>query len=566
MREGEDLRKLGRGSVVYIMMTAAALAVASTTAAQSVPQFDLNQFRPSELTTDGFAVSTADGQGHLRFGIQIYMDIADDPLEFRLTGSAIEDRQFKVVHRQLTGHLTWSLGLWDRLVVFMDLPYTFILRDDLSDADVAFLQSVGQGGLVPTGRGLGDLYVGARGVLYGTRDDLFQIAAQATLTTNTASASRADQTYLGQPARSPRIGGWFEVLMTFNVGDYVRIPINAGYKTAFAEEFPSLLLGNQFTWGGAVQVLLGQERFMLTGEAFGRTAAATQTGFGGREETPIEVLAGFKYLSRLGVATGIAGTGGVTSGFGAPDWRLIAMVGFTMPEKEEAPQIDTDGDGILDVDDACPNDPEDIDGFQDEDGCPDFDNDADGILDVDDACPDEPGPPENNGCPDPDRDGDGVPDRIDNCPDEPGPVENQGCPEEQLVVIEDGKLEILDKIYFNTDSATLQPRSYAVLDNVAEVLNAHPEIPIVRVEGHTDSTGSAPYNMRLSQRRAESVVRYLVDKGAVDENRLIAEGFGETRPIVPDATTKQQLARNRRVEFHIAEVGPEGPDDASGER
>ena len=189
MREGEDLKKLGRGSVVYIMMTAAALGVASTTAAQSVPQFDLNQFRPSELTTDGFAVSTADGQGHLRFGIQIYMDIADDPLEFRLTGSAIEDRQFKVVHRQLTGHLTWSLGLWDRLVVFMDLPYTFILRDDLSDADVAFLQSVGQGGLVPTGRGLGDLYVGARGVLYGTRDDLFQIAAQATLTTNTASAS-----------------------------------------------------------------------------------------------------------------------------------------------------------------------------------------------------------------------------------------------------------------------------------------------------------------------------------------------------------------------------------------
>jgi len=536
-----------------------AIAFVSGASAQTLPQFDLNQFRPSELTTDGFALSHADGQGHLRFGVQIYMDFARDPMELGVTNGPIPDQRLALVHSQLTGHLTWNLGLWERLVVFMDLPYTFILRDDLSDEGTAFVESIGQGGLIPAGRGLGDLYVGARGVLYGTRENIFQLAAQATLTANTASASKPEQNYLGEPNKSPNIGGWFEALGTFNAGDYVRIPLNVGYKTSFNQNIPSLEVGNQLTFGAGVQVLLGQDRFMLTVETFGRTAAATSSGFGGKQETPVELLGGFKYLNQKGFALGFAGTGGVTSGYGNPDWRLIGMLGYTMPGKEKVGAVDSDGDGIVDELDACPNEPEDFDGFEDEDGCPDFDNDADGVLDVDDACPNEPGPAENDGCPDPDRDGDGVPDRVDNCPDEPGPVENQGCPEEQRVVIDESQLEILDKIYFNVDSAQLQRRSHAVLDNVAKVLNAHPEISMVRVEGHTDSTGSDGYNMRLSQRRAESVVRYLVEEGEVSEDRLLAQGFGEAQPLVPNAKTKMALAQNRRVEFHLVEADAEEP-------
>jgi outer membrane protein OmpA-like peptidoglycan-associated protein len=489
------------------------LGVAASATAQTLPQFDLNQFRPSELATDGFAVSNADGQGHLRFGFQLYLDFSRDPMELRVTNGPIPDQRLEIVHSQLTGHLTWSLGLWERLVIFMDLPYTFILGDNLSEAGAAFLDSIGLGLLIPAGRGLGDLYVGARGVLYGTRENVFQVAAQATLTTNTASAARPQQNYLGEPNKSPNIGGWFEVLGTFNAGEYIRIPLNVGYKTAFRQDVPSLEIGNQLTFGAAVQVLLGQDRFMLTVEAFGRTAAASGTGFGGSQESPVELVGGFKYLHPKGFAVGIAGTGGVTSGYGNPDWRLIGMLGYTMPGKEEivvVDEVDTDEDVVVD--------------------------------------------------PDPDRDGDGVPDRIDNCPDEPGPLENQGCPEEQHVVIEDSRLEILDKIYFNSDSAQLQRRSHPVLDNVAEVLNAHPEISITRVEGHTDATGTSAYNMRLSQRRAESVVHYLVEEGRVSKHRFIAEGFGETQPLVPDAKTKMALARNRRVEFHIAEAGPEDPD------
>ena len=552
--------------VVVLLTIVSGLGFASRVTAQALPQFDLNQFRPSELTTDGFAVSNADGQGHLRFGFQVYFDYSRDPMELQVTNGPIPDQRLALVHSQLTGHLTCSLGLWERLVIFMDVPYTFILGDNLTDEGAAFLQSVGLGSLIPTGSGLGDLYLGARGVLYGTRQNIFQLAAQATLTTNTASASRPQQNYLGEPNKSPHIGGWFEVLGTFNAGELVRIPLNLGYKTGFTQDIPSLGIDNQLTFGAAVQVLLGQDRFMLTMEAFGRTAAASGTGFGGRQESPVELLGGFKYLHPKGFAVGAAGTGGVTSGYGNPDWRLIGMLGYTMPEKEVAAVVDTDGDGIVDELDACPNEPEDFDGFRDEDGCPDFDNDADGILDLDDACPNEPGPPANHGCPDSDRDGDGVPDRIDNCPDEPGPVENQGCPEEQLVVIEESRLEVLDKIYFNTNSAQLQRRSHAVLDNVAAVLNAHPEIPMIRVEGYTDSTGPSAYNMRLSRRRAESVIRYLVEQGGVSQERLIPEGFGETRPLVADANTKMKLAQNRRVQFHLAERAPVGSGEESGEK
>ena len=483
--------------VVVLMTIVGSLGSASGVAGQTPPQFDLNQFRPSELTTDGFAVSNADGQGHLRFGVQVYLDFSRDPMELQVTNGPIPDQRLQLVHSQLTGHLTWSLGLWERLVVFMDLPYTFILGDNLSDEGAAFLDSIGQGMLIPRGRGLGDLYLGARGVLYGTRENLFQLAAQATLTTNTASAARPQQNYLGEPNRSPNVGGWFEVLGTFNAGEYVRVPFNVGYKTGFRQDVPSLNIGNQLTFGAAVQVLLGQDRFMLTVEAFGRSAADSGTGFGGRQESPVELLGGFKYLHPKGFAVGIAGTGGVTSGYGNPDWRLIGMLGYTMPKKEKVIVADTDGDSIVDVDDA-------------------------------------------------------------------GPVETQGFPEEQRVVIEDSRLEILDKIYFNTDSAQLQRRSHAVLDSVAEVLRAHPEIRIVGVEGHTDWTGPSAYNMRLSQRRAESVVRYLVDEGGVSKDRFIAEGFGETQPLVPDARTKMTLAQNRRVEFHIAEADPEGPDEESG--
>jgi OOP family OmpA-OmpF porin len=214
---------------------------------------------------------------------------------------------------------------------------------------------------------------------------------------------------------------------------------------------------------------------------------------------------------------------------------------------------DSDGDGIADDADKCPKEAEDKDTFQDDDGCPDPDNDDDKVLDVDDQCPLEKGPEANHGCPDKDADGDGVVDREDNCPDEPGTAKNHGCKEKQLVVITEEGLDILDIVYFDTSKAIIQKRSYKLLDNVAAVIIAHPQVGKFRVEGHTDDRGNDDDNLDLSQRRAEAVVKYLVDKG-VPAERLEALGFGETKPLA-DNKTKAGRAKNRRVEFKIIGKG-----------
>lgn len=566
------MTKFNRGWAASLWaMAAVVLGFASGAAAQN-PQIDLNQFRPSEIATDGFALSTADAQGHKRFGVSLWFDYSNDA--FRIDNGTSGD--IGVVHQQVTGHLMWNLGLWDHLVLYMDIPYHFVIRDGSGQPLPPGLET-----LNPSGPSLGDIYFGARGNIWGTRDDVAQIALQATLMINTASLSKSGQTYAGAVDESPYIGGWFEAMVTFNAGKFIRVPIQAGYRLATADVrvTPELTVGDEWTFGGGVMAMLGQDRFMISAEVFGRTAANPSVRT--RQQTPVEVLGGFKWLPDFGLSVGAGGSAGVTDGYGAPDWRLFAMVGYTMPGNEDSdgdrvpddvdkcpedpedrdgfededgcPDLDNDGDEIPDIDDQCPDDMEDMDGFEDRDGCPDLDNDDDGIPDAEDRCPGESGPIENQGCPDPDSDGDGVPDRIDNCPRQPGTIENQGCEEKQLVRIGDDRLEILEKVYFKKGSAKLQKRSWALLDNVAAVLNAHPEIKKVRVEGHSDSTGNLGFNMRLSKKRADTVVRYLVGRGKVSRSRLVARGFGPKNPIVPDAKTKEELALNRRVEFHIVE-------------
>ncbi|MEE2789615.1 MAG: OmpA family protein [Myxococcota bacterium] len=220
---------------------------------------------------------------------------------------------------------------------------------------------------------------------------------------------------------------------------------------------------------------------------------------------------------------------------------------------------DTDGDGINDSVDRCPNEPEDRDGVEDDDGCPDLtkDRDGDGFLDEVDGCPDKPedkdGYQDEDGCPDTDNDKDRIPDVVDRCPDEPedydGDADEDGCPDiYKTIVIRDDRIELKQKVYFATDKARILSKSFDLLNEVASALKDRSSIK-VRIEGHTDSVGSASYNKTLSLRRAKSVRKYLVKKG-IDGSRMAAEGLGEERPI-EDNRTSEGRAANRRVEFHI---------------
>jgi outer membrane protein OmpA-like peptidoglycan-associated protein len=186
-----------------------------------------------------------------------------------------------------------------------------------------------------------------------------------------------------------------------------------------------------------------------------------------------------------------------------------------------------------------------------------MDRDGDGVPDAEDRCPDVKGPRELEGCPD--EDGDGVPDIDDKCPKEAGPAQNDGCPvgDEPVVEIQAERLSLRDMIQFDFGKDTIKPESGRILDDIATILKAHPEITRVRVEGHTDSIGTAAYNQNLSERRARSVVNALVARG-VPAAELGSAGYGFSRPIESNATALGR-AKNRRVEFVIVNAAAGSP-------
>jgi outer membrane protein OmpA-like peptidoglycan-associated protein len=202
---------------------------------------------------------------------------------------------------------------------------------------------------------------------------------------------------------------------------------------------------------------------------------------------------------------------------------------------------DRDGDGIVDAKDACP----DVKGIAKFGGCPDPDRDGDGIVNEKDNCPDVAGAFSAAGCPD--RDGDGVADDADKCPDVAGPASNKGCPE----VKEEVKKRLAfaaRAIQFETGKATIKPVSYKILDEVASILKEYPYYD-VNVDGHTDNVGKPEANLKLSQDRAASAVTYLVSKG-IPASRLVSNGYGDTKPAA-DNKTAAGRAQNRRVEFNL---------------
>ena len=205
---------------------------------------------------------------------------------------------------------------------------------------------------------------------------------------------------------------------------------------------------------------------------------------------------------------------------------------------------DTDNDGIIDKEDKCPTEA----GVAEFQGCPPpakKDADGDGIEDDADDCPNQPGLARYNGCPD--TDGDGVIDKDDRCPTEAGPASNRGCPE--IKKEEKERLEFAMKaIQFETNSSRFKTVSYAILDEVAGLMQKYPAYSL-RISGHTDSQGDSGYNQRLSEKRAKACYDYLVSKG-ISGARMSYAGYGETRPIA-DNRTSAGRAQNRRVEFEM---------------
>ncbi len=556
----------------------ALLGVLGTANAQSTNNdYPVERFRLATNALGVLDVESGDVPNHLEFDMAMWVGFADDPLNLYRSENGERTRVGSLVSGRLGGSLVGSFGLYDRFQLGLSVPLILSQQQDL-------------GGMPEnaTSFGLGDLRLIPKVRLL--RQDKAPVALSLmlgfTVPTSTSSDFMGDSGAVFQP----------EIAVSRNFSSGLRTALNLGYRmrgqtnvldlVVDDELFGHVGVGYRFSDTGGPPLEIDLTFALATGAddifgAFNRNYAETKIGGSYDISGPLILFA----------AAGV----GVAEGFGTPDWRVLAGVRFQKRAEAKAPapkpiirvvkkELDRDKDGILDKDDACPLKPEnkngykdadgcpetipdtdndglddlkdkcpkqaeDDDDFEDEDGCPDTDNDKDGMLDTVDACPMKPGPKENKGCPDTDRDGDTVVDRKDNCPDQPGSVDNHGCKKKQLVVISKGKIDLLQKVFFRTNRAIIRPRSYKLLNNVAQVLKAHTEIAKVRVEGHTDDRGRDAYNLGLSRRRAKAVVKYLVRKG-VAANRLEAVGFGETKPIKSN-DTKEGRAANRRVDFKI---------------
>ena len=579
--------KIARGLACLGLFSTLLLASANAEAQNA--GFAVNRFEPSERGSHWFVMESLDFRGMARPAFGVVGEYQYRPL-------AIYDKngdvRSQVIGHQLTTHVGGSLVIAETLRFAVNMPIVPYVEGEQGRLDGVTYNPPASS---PT---VGDLRFGFDLKLFGQGEDAIAaaIGAQAWVPTGDQASYQSDGTFRGAPrlliAGSPGI-------FTYAVKAGVML------RADDAKNFANSPVGHDFIYGASAGVRLADRRLVIGPEAYGSTVLTEQT-FKTRT-TPFEILMGARYMCSCGLRFGAGAGPGITRGYGSPVVRVVGVIEWSPEIEEKKPEpkpepppppkpADRDNDGILDSEDACPDvpgvrtdDPRtngcadkdgdgiydpldacvDVPGLKSEDpklnGCPDPDRDKDGVPNAEDACPDVAGiktsDPKTNGCPDPDRDKDGIANEQDACPDEPGkpdpdPKKN-GCPK---AFVAQGQIKILDQVKFKTGSAQILPGkdSEEVLQAVLKVLQDHPEITKLRVEGHTDNTGSAKINTKLSADRAASVVKWLTNKGIAKE-RLTSQGFGPDKPIDSN-TTEEGRRNNRRVEFHIeSPSSPEAP-------
>jgi OOP family OmpA-OmpF porin len=516
---------------------ALALALCGSAARADDPTrrgFDADVTRPALFLDRGLSVETAAAGRAGEWAAGLRLELLDG--FFALT---VRNERDQLLEQRLTAHLS-GVRTFSRFELAADLPIVLWQK-----ADFSLLERAGvTGPLVDpvATTTLGDLRLGGKLPILTAAQYPIALSAVAELRLPTGDGkSFASDGLLFAPGA---VG-----TMTFGP---LRVDAQMAYRFRRPGQYAQLVVHDGLAFGAGASVPLPAIGKLKDWRAHAELAGELPRGIdlqSSRYRSPLTALAGL----RIGVASRwqveVGGSSGLgPPGFGRESWRLFVGLRFVHP-----PSVDTDGDGVPDVDDLCPTVPGPAANFGCPDGAPELDADHDGVPIPLDRCPNEPGPAELDGCPD--RDGDGIPDIEDKCPDQPGPATNDGCPlgEEPLVEVEAERLSLKDAINFETGKDTILPKSDRILDSIAAILKANADIQRVRVEGHTDNVGTAAYNKDLSQRRAASVVRALVARG-IEAGKLLPVGYGFDRPVDTNATALGR-AKNRRVEFTILQPG-----------
>jgi len=548
-------------AVVCSILVAPPVAEAQVQApADPLPSLSLQRFRPAPGGADYLSVFGAsvdlekDQDMNLTGGF--YFNFGNAPLRLSVNGSGDESN---VVDYQFGADLFTSFAFYRYFEVGLVVPILLAQQRDTTITNALFADQTSTAGL-------GDMRLTAKAMAPGLEGTQFKAALVMALSVPTGGTSN----FYGDGG----VGGDIIAVGDWSPLEKWRISLNTGFRFRPGNEsVGDFDIGSSVTLGGGISFPLAfiSEDLDFLGEINGEIVVNAGSGITS-EERPVEALFGGRY--RLWDKPGIfkdlsltAAIGLAPTAIGAASPRVIFGLGYfwvnggkwrqdfkgggyigdieECPDPSEVPlskmsrfcrelalsnkEPDSDGDGVPDSKDKCPDTPEDKNGFEDLDGCPegDRDTDEDTILDRVDACPTEQ--------------------EVFN-----GIDDEDGCPDEDpnaSAVIRDGKVEIREQVFFETSRAKIKTESYGILNDVADLLVANPQIKFVEIEGHTDDRGSDRVNLELSQARAEAVREYLIGNG-VEEERLEAKGYGETRPIA-DNETSEGRAQNRRVEFTI---------------
>lgn len=463
--------------------------------------FNGQRFEPAAGAVGGFMVEQPDVPRHLGFGAGLFLNYALNPVVLR--SRATDDVVARPLEHALSFNLLGSVGLFDFLEICLDLPIHALYSGD--DAVVGGID-------MRTGAGIGDLRLVNKVAwwLGGSPALNFYLGAALPLSfpTGNEEALRGAGGFTIEP----------KVLFGMGAARW-RAVVNLGYRARLSSMTIDYTGAHQLTYGlaGTFGLLTGRVPLDLMLELTGGFHATAD-----HAAAPLEILAGAVVWpdEEWSVYAGLGP--GLTNGLATPDLRVVAGVRFGRRVPGRDRYSDSDNDQVPDYRDNCKEIPEDYDGFEDEDGCPEVDNDGDGIVDNLDECPVHAEEPNGDG---------------------------DGCPDHGKVMIRRGQLIIFGKILFKTGSDEPLDKSRELLDQIGQTLKQNPDVGPLRVEGHTDNVGAAEMNLELSQKRADSVKKELVDRG-VSADMLTTKGYGETRPIAPNETAAGR-ARNRRVEFVV---------------
>ena len=631
-----------RGGAAVVALAAAGAMTSGEAQAQDEPAVDAQRFDPEPQLRTYTLVRDGELAPKGTIGAYGAVNYALNPLEIHDS----EGRRVKGLVDHLIGldlGVAWSATNW--LTIGANLP---VLQIDASGEEARNLQT-GLGASSGTA-GIGDLSLA---FAFGPLRQLDGHAVSLAIVPKLIFPTAVGGSFKG--SRAVSVGADVALARRW---DHFRFSVSLGYLwQSTSTKFLDLYADDELRFGAAFAIPIKEDTWDVGMEWAGGAVVigdgASEVGnlYKSMAHTPMELLVAATWRPadkpvsiRFGVGKGL------TQGYGSPDFRaFVTVTGGKFPDRV----LDTDGDGILDPEDRCPTRPEDFDQFEDADGCPDLDNDGDGVPDTQDGrvidgvlasapglegfgdCMNEAedldGFEDLDGCPDPDNDGDGIPDildghrtadggvvfakdrpgfgdcmnkaedvdgfqdedgcfegdndgdgipdAVDGHRDETGAItmdatwfmigdcaneaevrngvdDDDGCPDEALaqVDLERKEIVILDKVYFDYDKASIKKSSYPVLEAVLQILNTYEELRKIEIQGHTDARGRDTYNEKLSQARVDSVMAWLTERG-VSADRLVAKGYGESKLVVVDAKTEDDHAQNRRVQFSILDMG-----------